>query len=97
MEPVIAPTYTPIPLATPPAEISEKALKGQAISHGVRYVEYPQYVESLLTPCSALETKFVSMSRLRLQNLCIQTATITPLPSSASAIDLEVCDHPLDS
>jgi hypothetical protein len=42
MEPVIAPTYTPISLATPPAEISEKALKGQAISHGVRYVEYPQ-------------------------------------------------------
>jgi hypothetical protein len=41
-EPLIAPTYKPTPLATPPAEISEKALKGQAISHGVRYVEYPQ-------------------------------------------------------
>jgi hypothetical protein len=42
MEPVITPVSTPVSFTTPPAEISEKALKGQAISHGVRYVEYPQ-------------------------------------------------------
>jgi hypothetical protein len=40
MEPLIERNYAPTSLATPPAEIAEKALKGQSISHGVRCVNF---------------------------------------------------------